>query len=62
MPEPYDESYLRVFNAAMSAAVDAASSLADHEIDRLARYSGIVGLAAGHVRASRSRSRERRAR
>jgi len=62
MREPYDESYLRVFNAAMSAAVDAAWGLPDREIERLKRYSGIVGLAAEHVQTTRSRSKERRAR
>lgn len=43
-----------MFDAAMTAAVDRMRQLPDDEIARLARYSGIVGLAAEHVKASRS--------
>lgn len=43
-----------MFDAAMTAAVDRMRQLPDDEIARLARYSGIVGLAAEHVKASRA--------
>jgi hypothetical protein len=54
MQRSFSESYKQVFDAAMTAAVDRVRQLPDDEIARLARYSGIVGLAAEHVKASRS--------
>jgi hypothetical protein len=54
MRRSLSESYMQIFNAAMSAAVDRVRQLSDEEIARLTRYSGIVGLAAEHVRASRA--------
>ena len=44
---------MQVFNAAMTAAVERVRQLPDEEIAQLTRYSGIVGLAAEHVQASR---------
>jgi hypothetical protein len=54
MQRSFSESYRQVFDAAMTAAVDRMRQLPDDEIARLARYSGIVGLAAEHVKASRA--------
>ena len=45
---------MQVFNAAMTAAIERVRQLPDDEIAELARYSGIVGLAAEHVKMSRS--------
>ncbi len=45
---------MEIFNAAMTAAVDRVRQLPDEEIARLTRYSGVVGLAAEHVKASRT--------
>lgn len=49
----YSETYMEIFRAALSAAVIAAEQLSDDELAQLARYSGIVGLAAKQVKASR---------
>ena len=54
MRRSLSESYMQVFNAAMTAAVDRVRQLSDEEIARLTRYSGIVGLAAEHVQAART--------
>lgn len=54
MRRSHSESYMQVFNAAMTAAVDRVRQLPDEEIARLRRYSGIVGLAAEHVQAART--------
>ena len=48
------DSYMQVFNAAMTAAVERLQQLPDDEIAELTRYSGIVGLAAEHVQATRT--------
>jgi len=45
---------MQVFDAAMTAAVERVQKLPEEEIACLARYSGIVGLAAEHVQASRT--------
>jgi hypothetical protein len=55
----YSEPCLRVFGAAFSAAVEAALQLSDRELESLARYSGIVGMAAEQVKAARSDARDR---
>ena len=54
MDSSLSESYMQVFNAAMTAAIERMRQLPDDEIAELARYSGIVGLAAEHVKMSRS--------
>ena len=54
MQRSLSDSYMQVFNAAMTAAVDRVRQLPDEEIAELARYSGIVGIAAEHVKASRT--------
>ncbi len=54
MQRSLSDSYMQVFNAAMTAAFDRVRQLPDEEIARLTRYSGIVGLAAEHVKASRA--------
>ncbi|HEY8029789.1 MAG TPA: hypothetical protein VIE38_09800 [Gaiellaceae bacterium] len=54
MHRSLSESYMEIFNAAMTAAVDRVRQLPDEEIARLTRYSGVVGLAAEHVKASRT--------
>jgi len=56
---PLSESYMQVFNAAMTAAVERVRQLPDEEIARLTRYSGIVGLAAEHVQASRTEQKRK---
>jgi hypothetical protein len=45
---------MQVFNAAMTAAVERLQQQPDDEIAELTRYSGIVGLAAEHVQATRT--------
>jgi len=55
MHDSFSDSYMRVFDAALNAAVASVRQLPDEEIARLAGYSGIVGLAAEHVKAARSR-------
>jgi hypothetical protein len=59
MHRSLSESYMAVFNAAMTAAVDRVGQLPDEEIERLKHYSGIVGLAAGHVQAARTAQRRK---
>ena len=54
----YSESYVRVFGAAFGAGVEAAQRLSDTEIERLATYSGIVGLVAQEVKATRAQRRQ----
>ena len=54
----YSEEYLRVFGAALSAAVEVAAELSDRELESLARYSGIVGMAAEQVKAARGQTRK----
>ena len=54
MDNSFSDSYMQVFDAAMTAAVERIRELPDEEIAELARYSGIVGLAAEHVQTSRS--------
>jgi len=58
MRASYSEEYFRVFGAAFDAAVEAATRLSDQELDSLARYSGIVGIAAKQVRAARAQRRK----
>lgn len=50
----YDDTYMSVFAPALEATLDVATDLSDDELERLARYSGIVGLAAEHVLFGRS--------
>jgi len=59
MRDVYGESYMRVFDAAMTAAVDAVHRLPLGEVERLTRHSGIVGLAAEHVLATKRRARRK---
>jgi len=54
----YSDSYLRVFGAAFGAGVEQASRLSDEEIERLTQYSGIVGMVAEQIKATRARQQE----
>jgi len=55
MQGDYSESYLRVFGAAFDAGIEAASHLSDGELEKLSRYSGIVGIVAQQVKEQRAR-------
>ena len=55
MQGDYSESYLRIFGAAFDAGLEAASHLSDRELEKLSRYSGIVGIVAQHIKEQRAR-------
>jgi hypothetical protein len=52
----YGDVYMKVFREALGAAVEAIRALSDEQVDLLARYSGVVGLAAEHVKRTRGRA------
>jgi hypothetical protein len=54
----YGESYSRIFEAAFNAGIEAAAQFSDAEIERLSRYTGIVGMVAQHVKETRARARK----
>jgi hypothetical protein len=59
--DQFPQSYWRAFEAAFDAALGVLAEMPDAELERLSRYSGIVGLASEFARDKRAREGRHRA-